>query len=190
MILGGHEVVKKSLYILFLVMLIGYGITANTSTKQPSNSTAVKQASTTKELTPEEKKKNAAHMVAVTTNICSRYDDIIKKYCENIDNIQYNRLPSGSIYNNFEHTRGVSLGIVQDIQDVEIIDQKYVEDKKALIYIGEMIQGASRDMLSFLDNQKGSTANEAENKIANAMQLKKLVQEQVKKQASEDGYTP
>ncbi len=172
---------KISLVAIGILVLAGifFGIQAHKEAQV--NSSAAKG------LTQEEKQKNAEHMTMVTSNICSQFDDVLKEYSDNMDDISYNSEPTENIYNNFKHIESFSKNIQHDAEGIQIIDPRYEEIKTSLIQMAVNIQLSTHHMMDYVTDPKSNADWKAQTEIVNAMLLNTSVKERIATLTQEDG---
>jgi hypothetical protein len=172
---------KLSLIVISLLVLIGVFLIIQAQKEAKNNVSSVKTA-----LTQEERQKNAEHMAIVTNKICGRFDEALKEYSDNLDNISYNSKSTETIYNNFKIIQNYSKGTQQNAESIEIIDPRYEDIKTSLIQSELNIQLSAQHMMDYLNDPKSNTDWKAQNELVNAMQLNKSAKENIVMLTQED----
>lgn len=180
--LGKNKTFRKTALIaISILVLAGVFLMIQTHKEAQNNVSPVKV------LTHEEKQKNAEHMVIVTNNLCGRFDEILNRYSDNLDDISYNSKPTKTIYNNFKSIESSSKDIQHDAENIQIIDPRYEDIKASLIQVEINTQLSAQYMMEHLSDPKNDTDWKAQNELVNAMQLNKSIKERIAKLTHEDG---
>lgn len=177
----GRNITLRKMLLALIIILILVGISFMQAQKGAQNN-----ASSDKALSHEEKQKNAEHMVAVTNNICGRFDEILKNYSDSLDDISYNNKPTENIYNDFKNLKKTSEVIQRDSESIQIIDPRYEDIKTSLIQVEVNIQLSAQHMMEHLSDPKNNADWKAQNELVNAMQLNNSVKKRIATLTQED----
>jgi hypothetical protein len=177
----GRNITLRKILLALIIILILVGISFMQAQKEVQNN-----ASSAKVLSHEEKQKNAEQMVAVTNNICGRFDEILKNYSDSLDDISYNNKPTESIYNDFKNLKKTSEVIQRDSESIQIIDPRYEDIKTSLIQVEVNIQLSAQHMMEHLSDPKNNADWKAQNELVNAMQLNNAVKKRIATLTQED----
>ncbi|MBU2701710.1 putative membrane protein YdfJ with MMPL/SSD domain [Sporomusaceae bacterium BoRhaA] len=178
----GRKITLRKVLLALIIILVLVGI----SFMMQAQKGVQNNASSAKALSHEEKQKNAEHMVAVTNNICGRFDEILKNYSDSLDDISYNNKPTESIYNDFKSLKKTSEVIQRDSESIQIIDPRYEDIKASLIQVEVNIQLSAQHMMEHLSDPKNNADWKAQNELVNAMQLNNSVKKRIATLTQED----